>query len=114
MHVKVGKSVGLLQNYSHAQFPAELVGGRLNRSTVSGDVTQSHPELTSGCRAPPVTRKLEQHLAEVMCTVSETSSETQSVNLSVIIVQELCESRGGRPGLSVLTSLLVSVDVKLY
>ena len=30
------------------------------------------------------------------------------------IVQELCESRGGRPGLFVLTSLLVSVDVKLY
>ena len=30
------------------------------------------------------------------------------------IVQELCVSRGGRPGLSVLTSLLVSVDVKLY
>ena len=31
-----------------------------------------------------------------------------------LIVQELCESRGGRPELSVLTSLLVSVDVKLY
>ena len=30
------------------------------------------------------------------------------------IVQELCESRGGRPGLSVLTNLLVSVDVKIY
>ena len=30
------------------------------------------------------------------------------------IVQELCESRGGCPELSVLTSLLVSVDVKLY
>ena len=30
------------------------------------------------------------------------------------IVQELCESRGGRPGQSVLTSLLVSVDVKQY
>ena len=30
------------------------------------------------------------------------------------IVQELCESRGGRHGLSVLTSLLVSVDVKLH
>ena len=29
-------------------------------------------------------------------------------------VQELCGSRGGRPGLSVLTSLLVSVDVKIY
>ena len=34
--------------------------------------------------------------------------------LHVAIVQELCESRGGRPGLSVLASLLVSVDVKLY
>ena len=32
----------------------------------------------------------------------------------VLIVQELCESGGGRPGLSVLTSLLVSVDVKNY
>ena len=31
-----------------------------------------------------------------------------------VIVLELCESRGGRPGLSVLTSLLVSVDVKNY
>ena len=30
------------------------------------------------------------------------------------IVQELCESQGGRSGLSILTSLLVSVDVKLY
>ena len=33
---------------------------------------------------------------------------------SNLIVQELCESRGGHPGLSVLTSLLVSMDVKLY
>ena len=30
------------------------------------------------------------------------------------IVQELDESRGGRSGLSVLTSLLASVDVKIY
>ena len=29
-------------------------------------------------------------------------------------VQELCESRGGRPGLSVLRSLTVSVDVKQH
>ena len=34
--------------------------------------------------------------------------------VTTFIVQELCESRGGRPGLSVLTSLLVSVDVKIY
>ena len=32
--------------------------------------------------------------------------------ISSSIVQELSESRGGRPGLFVLTSLLVSVDVK--
>ena len=35
-------------------------------------------------------------------------------NMFVCIVQELCESRGGHPGLSVLTSLVVSVDVKIY
>ena len=29
-------------------------------------------------------------------------------------VQELCESRGGRPGLAVLLSLTVSVDVKQH
>ena len=29
-------------------------------------------------------------------------------------VQELCESRGGRPGLPVLTSIMVSVDVKQH
>ena len=34
--------------------------------------------------------------------------------LNILIVQELCESRGGRPELSVLTSLLASVDVKIY
>ena len=38
----------------------------------------------------------------------------QQVSESENIVKELCESRGGRPGLSVLTSLLVSVNIKLY
>ena len=36
-----------------------------------------------------------------------------SALLLVKIVQELCESGGGPPRLSVVTSLLVSVDVKL-
>ena len=37
------------------------------------------------------------------------------INLKIkYIVHELCDSRGGRRGLSVLTSLLVSVDVKIY
>ena len=51
-----------------------------------------------------------------------TGSETQHsesacgtcVHECVWIVQELCESRGGHPRLSVLMSLLVSVDVKNY
>ena len=38
----------------------------------------------------------------------------ESENSFLCVVQELCESRGGRPELSVLTSLLVSVDVKNY
>ena len=48
------------------------------------------------------------------------SSSNTSMVLNVLgchltyIVQELCESRGGRPRLSVLTSLMVSVDVKQY
>ena len=37
-----------------------------------------------------------------------------SVTPSLPRVQELCESRGGRPGLPVLTSLTVSVDVKQH
>ena len=47
-------------------------------------------------------------------------ANTQADNKDVLayratsIVQELCESRGGRPGLSVLTSLMVSLDVKQY
>ena len=43
-----------------------------------------------------------------------TSEDIKQHYLLDLIVQELCESRGGRPGLSVLTSLLVSVDVKIY
>ena len=35
-------------------------------------------------------------------------------NFILYIVQEPCESRGGRPGLAVLMSLLASMDVKIY
>ena len=43
-----------------------------------------------------------------------TAIKAMMAQLRPFIVQELCESRGGRPGLSVLASLLVSVDVKNY
>ena len=46
--------------------------------------------------------------------VTENVYRRKQVGQQEDIVQELCESRGGRPGLSVLTSLPVSVDVKLY
>ena len=38
----------------------------------------------------------------------------RSTKISLSIVQELCDRRGGRPGLSVLTSLMVVVDIKQY
>ena len=48
--------------------------------------------------------------------VADRDEESRPLSASVgaVIVQELCESRGGRPGLSVHTSLMVSVDVKQY
>ena len=50
----------------------------------------------------------------VLKNKTKTPLKNNNMTLKIIIVQELCESRGGRPGpLSVLTSLLVSVDVKL-
>ena len=48
-----------------------------------------------------------------MFTYFDTISAPNSISNSSI-VQELCESRGGLPGLSVLTSLVVSVDVKQH
>ena len=42
------------------------------------------------------------------------NKERKKIESGRVIVQEMCESRGGRPGLSVLTNLLVSVDVKQY
>ena len=52
---------------------------------------------------------------EILPKVEEwDTTKRRLVILDDLIVQELCESRGGRAGLSVLTSLLVSVDVKIY
>ena len=39
-------------------------------------------------------------------------STSKTEDLEPSRVQELCESRGGRPGLPVLMSFVVSVDVK--
>ena len=57
------------------------------------------------------------HNLSLICQMTSEDIKHQLIIIIIIptyIVQELCESRGGRPGLSVLTSLLVSVDVKNY
>ena len=62
----------------------------------------------------PVSRRGKGVSSLVLCSVLVWHWRIVSfVELFPLIVQELCESRGTRPGLSVLTSLLVSVDVKL-
>ena len=52
--------------------------------------------------------------ADTILFEQSSKSQMNNNNNNKFIVQLLCESRGGRPGLSVLTSLLVSVDVKNY
>ena len=53
--------------------------------------------------------------ALTQCLTRQPTTDKSKISVvSLDIVQELCESRGGRPGLSLLTSLLVSVDVKIY
>ena len=48
-------------------------------------------------------------------SVSRGTSHVTTKQRSILLrVQELCESGGGRPGLSVLMSLTVSVDVKQH
>ena len=92
-------------------------GHRLNNSIVLAAVhglsglfrAVSAVEPSLCCPLPTLSPSLIGHLTSVDVKQHEKKKDSTS-----IIVQELCESRGGRPGLSVLTSLLVSVDVKLY
>ena len=55
------------------------------------------------------------HNLSLICQLTSEDTKQHFIHPTLVLtVQELCESRGGRPGLSVLTSLLVSVDVKQY
>ena len=56
------------------------------------------------------------HNLSLICQMTSEDIKHQLIIIIMlrVIVQEVCESRGGRPGLSVLTSLLVSVDLKIY
>ena len=85
--------------------------------TVSERVTSVHSAV--GVPVQQTMRVSSQHKLQALVydilpsTTAVFSYAIGSRKLS-LIVEELCESRGGRPGLSVLTSFLVSVDVKNY
>ena len=71
------------------------------------DIAADYQRLLSSDQGPPFLQLMLQQRQSLPRLSGDVTYDT-------IIVQELCESRGGRPGLSVLTSLLVSVDVKIY
>ena len=75
----------------------------------SADQPGALPLSQTGSHAPNVIAPFVRHLLCSGHHLHIPPGEAKNV-----IVQELCKSRGGRPGLSVLTSLLVSVDVKIY
>ena len=86
-------------NYDEGDSPAFCAGPPCRAG--EGEDRVSYPETW---------RRLDRPL--LLLTTGDVQVQTAQVRGS--IVQELCESQGGRPGPSVLTSLLVSVDVKLY
>ena len=67
-------------------------------------------------RAVKLVSHVEPHASAVsLLKRAENSAISAIINEQLCcIVPELCESRGGHPGLPVLTSLQVSVDVKIY
>ena len=79
-----------------------------HKLTGSSLVTQRVYKRTTACHC-----QLCPSLISLMVSV-DVKHHDYLLTLSTFIVQELCESRGGRPELSVLTSLLASVDVKIY
>ena len=64
--------------------------------------TSSSPVTTSFCQMTKAARSIHAHVYKRISL------------LSLPRVQELCDSRGGRPGLPVLMSLMVSADVKQH
>ena len=90
------------------------------RGSRTHTVRESELKVDSG-REKKKERKKKKRKKKNPCRTGDSNSCQYCVRLfqsnvqpAELIVQELCESRGGRPGLSVLTSLLVSVDVKIY
>ena len=77
------------------------------------------PKTNAGSRAEGKEKGKKQHFwaapkTQKMCVLYFHPFASFGCHNVSIRVQELCESRGGRPGLLVLMSLTVSVDVKQH
>ena len=88
---------------AHLRLPDSSPSGRSVRR--EGDFALCRYDVKC-TRSQPLPRTFPQRLGS--------STKAVVCGHSCVIVQELCENRGGRPELSVLTSLLVSMDVKNY
>ena len=112
-HCSSGIALGLLSfslpTTSHGTVTGGSVGqgSRFTGFPIVGSEHVRNTDTKTKTWAPTVT--LTRHACKYLVR-----KYTGCTSGGVVIVQELCESRGGRPGLSVLTSLLVSVDVKIY
>ena len=92
-----------------------MLARRLDYMHASRTCMPSGREAGAGSTRPiPLARILHQVSKLVFYAQSTSAVISGRTLLQTSIVQELCESRGGRPGLSVLTNLLFLVDVKLY
>ena len=74
------------------------------------------PKINCVCLSccPQCTELWDAIMLPLCFTTESVSSSDVGEKKEKFIVQELCASQGGRAGLSVLTSLLVSMDIKLY
>ena len=54
------------------------------------------------------------YLPKMLCIATQFTLKSYTIFAATVRVEELCESRGGRAGLSVPMSLTASVDVKQH
>ena len=69
---------------------------------------------TGGYRDPTGIAHLKDEARLHRSVATGISNKSSNIDCIHFRVQELCKSRGDHPGLSVLTSLMVSVDINQY